>query len=84
VFTPVPYVPTLEGQYIIKNLVTISAGSVVGATERGGEWYQNRRERITSEGLAEPSVNRSLLSASRHPIENGRKSGLQDELSMRR
>lgn len=31
-----PFVPTLEGQYIIKNLVLISAGLVVGATVRGG------------------------------------------------
>jgi uncharacterized membrane protein YphA (DoxX/SURF4 family) len=33
----VPFlVPTLEGQYIIKNLVLISAGLVIGATARGG------------------------------------------------
>jgi len=36
VFAKVPYAPTLEGQYIIKNLVLISAGIVVGATVRGG------------------------------------------------
>lgn len=36
VFTHVPYAPTLEGQYIIKNLVLISAGIVIGATVRGG------------------------------------------------
>jgi uncharacterized membrane protein YphA (DoxX/SURF4 family) len=36
VFVRIPYVPTLEGQYIIKNLVLISAGIVVGATVRGG------------------------------------------------
>jgi uncharacterized membrane protein YkgB len=35
-FTAIPYAPTLEGQYIIKNLVLISAGIVVGATVRGG------------------------------------------------
>ncbi|NQV29915.1 MAG: DoxX family membrane protein [Candidatus Marinimicrobia bacterium] len=35
-FTQFPYAPTLEGQYIIKNLVLISAGLVVGATVRGG------------------------------------------------
>ena len=33
-FTQFPYAPTLEGQYIIKNLVLISAGLVVGATVR--------------------------------------------------
>ena len=36
VFVTIPFVPTLEGQYIIKNLVLISAGIVVGATVRGG------------------------------------------------
>ena len=35
-FTRFPYAPTLEGQYIIKNLILISAGLVVGATVRGG------------------------------------------------
>lgn len=36
VFTRVPYAPTLEGQYIIKNIVLISAGIVLGGTVRGG------------------------------------------------
>lgn len=36
VFTRIPYAPTLEGQYIIKNMVLISAGLVIGATVRGG------------------------------------------------
>lgn len=36
VFTRIPYAPTLEGQYIIKNIVLISAGLVIGATVRGG------------------------------------------------
>jgi uncharacterized membrane protein YphA (DoxX/SURF4 family) len=36
VFARFPYAPTLEGQYIIKNLVLLSAGVVVGATVRGG------------------------------------------------
>ncbi len=35
-FTAFPFAPTLEGQYIIKNLVLISAGLVVGAVVRGG------------------------------------------------
>jgi uncharacterized membrane protein YphA (DoxX/SURF4 family) len=34
VFTKAPYAPTLEGQYIIKNLVIVSAGIVLGATVR--------------------------------------------------
>jgi uncharacterized membrane protein YphA (DoxX/SURF4 family) len=36
VFTAFPYAPTLEGQYIIKNAVLVSAGLVIGATVRGG------------------------------------------------
>ena len=37
-FTVVPFVPTLEGQYIIKNLGLVSAALVVGATVRGGRF----------------------------------------------
>ena len=37
VFVHIPYAPTMEGQYIIKNLVLISAGIVIGATVRGGK-----------------------------------------------
>jgi len=36
-FIHFPYAPTLEGQYIIKNLVLIGAGLVIGATVRGGQ-----------------------------------------------
>lgn len=36
VFLRIPYAPTLEGQYIIKNLVLIAAALVLGATVRGG------------------------------------------------
>lgn len=36
VFTRFPYAPTMEGQYIIKNIVLVSAGLVIGATVRGG------------------------------------------------
>jgi len=35
-FVIFPVAPTLEGQYIIKNVVLISAAIVVGATVRGG------------------------------------------------
>ena len=33
-FIHFPYAPTIEGQYIIKNLVLISAGIVIGGTVR--------------------------------------------------
>jgi uncharacterized membrane protein YkgB len=36
VWNTFPFELTLEGQYIVKNLVLISAGLVVGATVRGG------------------------------------------------
>lgn len=32
----IPYAPTMEGQYIIKNLLIISAALVLGGTVRGG------------------------------------------------
>jgi hypothetical protein len=36
-FTSFPFAPTLEGQYIIKNLVLVSAAIVLGGTVRGGK-----------------------------------------------
>ena len=42
-FTLVPISPTLEGQYIIKNIVLISAGIVIGSTVR------KKEERISRE-----------------------------------
>jgi uncharacterized membrane protein YkgB len=36
VFTQFPFGLTLEGQYIVKNLIIISAALVIGATVRGG------------------------------------------------
>lgn len=35
-FLLMPIVPTMEGQYIIKNIALVSAGIVIGATVRGG------------------------------------------------
>jgi uncharacterized membrane protein YphA (DoxX/SURF4 family) len=48
VFTAFPYGLTLEGQYIVKNLVLISAALVIGATVRGG--------RLVEKAPEEPSV----------------------------
>ncbi|MER3554930.1 MAG: hypothetical protein C4331_11435 [Meiothermus sp.] len=45
VFTRVPYAPTLEGQYIIKNIVLVAAGLVIGATVRGGYLIADPKER---------------------------------------
>ncbi len=35
-FTLAPFAPTLEGQYMIKNIVLVAAALVIGATVRGG------------------------------------------------
>lgn len=48
-FQDFPFVLTIEGQYIVKNLIIISAGFVIGATVRGG--------RLT-DGSAEVDVGR--------------------------
>jgi uncharacterized membrane protein YphA (DoxX/SURF4 family) len=37
VWTDFPFALTLEGQYIIKNLVLVGAGIVLGGTVRGGQ-----------------------------------------------
>jgi uncharacterized membrane protein YphA (DoxX/SURF4 family) len=52
-FTVVPIAPTLEGQYIIKNLVLITAAIVIGATVRGG--------RLISQPLSENAVRRGHI-----------------------
>jgi len=44
VWTAFPYGLTLGGQYIIKNLVLISAGLVLGATVRGGKLISSPKE----------------------------------------
>lgn len=46
IFTRIPYAPTLEGQYIIKNIVLISVGIVIGATVRGGRLVADANPRI--------------------------------------
>jgi uncharacterized membrane protein YphA (DoxX/SURF4 family) len=52
-FTHFPLAPTLEGQYIIKNLVLVSAALVIGSQVRGG--------RV----IADPEVVRELDAHSR-------------------
>lgn len=44
VFTAFPYGLTLEGQYIVKNLVVISGGIVIGATVRGGKIIAEKQD----------------------------------------
>ena len=40
-FAQIPLVPTLQGQFIIKNFVMISAAIIVGASVRGGRMVAN-------------------------------------------
>lgn len=49
VFTALPYAPTLEGQYIIKNIVLVSAAIVIGATVRGGRVVANPEDIRTND-----------------------------------
>ena len=56
VFLRIPYAPTLEGQYIIKNMVLISAGLVLGATVRGGGMVVEPGEPIERPGAALPEA----------------------------
>jgi uncharacterized membrane protein YphA (DoxX/SURF4 family) len=42
-FTHTPYAPTLEGQYILKNIVLITAALTIGATVRGGRLVSDPR-----------------------------------------
>lgn len=57
VFVKFPFVLTLEGQYIVKNAVLVSAAFVIGATVRGGrllaepEQQQPKSERIPTQQL---------------------------------
>src|SRR3712207_1990515 len=43
VFNAFPYAPTLEDQYIIKNIVLVNGGLVVGAPVRGGGLTASRQ-----------------------------------------
>jgi|APDOM4702015248_1054824.scaffolds.fasta_scaffold56658_1 uncharacterized membrane protein YphA (DoxX/SURF4 family) len=46
VWTVFPFGLTLEGQYIVKNLVLIGAGLVIGATVRGGRILSDAEDYI--------------------------------------
>jgi uncharacterized membrane protein YkgB len=47
-----PFVPTLEGQYILKNIVLVSAALTIGATVRGGGLVDDPE--VLDAGKAEP------------------------------
>lgn len=59
-FARLPYAPTLEGQYIVKNVVLIAAGLVIGATARGGHLVSDaqtatRRNSVASRPMRAPA-----------------------------
>ena len=51
-FTRFPYAPSLEGQYIIKNVVLIGAAMVVGSTVRGGRIVPDAEAAEIAESVA--------------------------------
>ncbi len=53
-FTAFPYAPTLEGQYIIKNVVLIAAAMVVGATVRGGQLLAEPSREVSAQAGTGP------------------------------
>jgi uncharacterized membrane protein YphA (DoxX/SURF4 family) len=55
-FTQFPYAPTLEGQYIIKNVVLIAAAMVLGATVRGGRLEADPASGTAAEATAGGAV----------------------------
>ena len=65
VFLAVPYAPTLEGQYIIKNAVLISAAIVLGATVRGGGLVAQPEAKEVAEALEESEETDATLPAAR-------------------
>jgi uncharacterized membrane protein YphA (DoxX/SURF4 family) len=56
-----PYAPTLEGQYIIKNIVLIAAGLVIGATVRGGRLVADPGQLKTGASVANTLVRRHAV-----------------------
>jgi uncharacterized membrane protein YphA (DoxX/SURF4 family) len=57
-FTVTPYVPTLEGQYVIKNLVLISAGVVLGGALRNTNEASDKEESTRVSDTLAQSVGR--------------------------
>ncbi|MEX1295040.1 MAG: DoxX family membrane protein [Candidatus Limnocylindrales bacterium] len=51
-----PLMPTLEGQYIIKNVVLIAAAMVIGATVRGGRLLARPPAPSRAEDLSEEAA----------------------------
>lgn len=48
-FSAFPYAPTLEGQYIIKNVVLIAGAVILAATVRGGRLVRDETRQMSAE-----------------------------------
>jgi len=59
VFVSFPFALTMEGQYIVKNLVLVSAGLVIGATVRGGRMVSEARDASDPSVIGSPAGRRS-------------------------
>lgn len=59
VFVSFPFALTMEGQYIVKNLVLVSAGLVIGATVRGGRMVSEARDAADLSVIGSPGGRRS-------------------------
>lgn len=59
VWTIFPFGLTLEGQYIIKNLVLISAALVIGATVRGGGLTNSPASKADTNRIEESGLSRN-------------------------
>jgi uncharacterized membrane protein YkgB len=66
-----PYLPTFEGQYIIKNFVLISAGIFVGASVRGGRFIANPEIARKAERV-ELAVELHVLAKTEEAIRSGK------------
>ena len=58
VFKIIPIVPTLAGQYIIKDIVIISAGILLGGTVRGGKMVADPSIAANAKNVEENKMNK--------------------------
>ncbi|MDN5286339.1 MAG: hypothetical protein JWR38_2613 [Mucilaginibacter sp.] len=61
-FTTSIFIPTLLGQYIVKNIVLLSAGVVIGATIKGGKLMAH------ADGIPDISQNKQMIKAANEQI----------------
>ena len=69
-----PLVPTFEGQYIIKNIVLISAGAIVAATLRGGRIIADPKVATEAEQAELSMEERNLRAAEKEVLTEEKRS----------